>query len=340
MKPLTEIGIRLGTDKAEYHQFTEFYQEYFDKLAELHEKPKILEIGIANGESLKMYDEFFQNKAEIYGVDTVEKGHLFPANKSIKTLRGDILKADTIEKIKNFAGEGFDIIIDDGGHTMEQQQKALLNLWPLLKPGGYFVIEDLHTSSIEDYNPDKTTSTLLMLKGLEHAEYHESLYINEQTLKELDAEMESVIICENDFPQVGTQQPRMSITSMIVKKETEGVRIAREAIEAAKTPTIKHNLGGTDENAGVFDYTQQAGTVSNTNPVRTIEEPQLNTSPGTVTDKNPVKTITHADEHPEVLIKRELDAEPVIIPPARFPDKGTNPEYRQEKWPSGKLDEN
>lgn len=270
MKPLTEIGLKLGTDKAEYHEFTEFYQEYFEKVAALHPNPKILEIGILDGSSLIMYDEFFEGKARILGVDTAEKGSLFVKYPNITSLRGDILKQDCIEKIKNFTFadgnsslEGFDIIIDDGGHTMELQQKSLLNLWKFLKPGGYFIIEDLHTSALEDYNPDKTTTTLAMLKGLGEGEYYESAYVKEDILKELDSEMESVIVCENEFPQVRTQQPRVSITSLIVKKETEALKEARLKIEAAKIPIVEHNLGGQKDNAGDFFI---AGSTTNPNP--------------------------------------------------------------------------
>jgi len=250
MKPLTEIGLRLGTDKAEYHQFTEFYQEYFEKVASLNPTPKILEVGILDGGSLKMYDEFFDGKAKILGIDTAEKGSLFVKHPSITSLRGDILNPDSLEKIQKIISpegsseiDGFDIIIDDGGHTMEQQQKSLLNLWKFLKPGGYFIIEDLHTSALEDYNPDRTTTTLAMLKALGNGEFIESTYIKEDVLKALDAEMESVIVCENEFPQVRTQQPRVSITSLIVKKETDALREARLKIEAAKIPIVEHNFG-------------------------------------------------------------------------------------------------
>ena len=44
-------------------------------------------------------------------------------------------------------GNDFDIIIDDGGHTMKQQQISLGILFFAVKSGGYYVIEDLHTCS-------------------------------------------------------------------------------------------------------------------------------------------------------------------------------------------------
>ena len=40
----------------------------------------------------------------------------------------------------------FDIIIDDGGHSMYQQIVSLRTLMPLVKPGGLYVLEDLLTA--------------------------------------------------------------------------------------------------------------------------------------------------------------------------------------------------
>jgi hypothetical protein len=40
----------------------------------------------------------------------------------------------------------FDVVIDDGGHTMEQQINSFEELWPALNDGGVYIAEDLHTS--------------------------------------------------------------------------------------------------------------------------------------------------------------------------------------------------
>jgi len=50
-------------------------------------------------------------------------------------------------QIYGLIGDNFDIIIDDGGHTMKQQQISLKYLFNAVKPGGYYVLEDLHTCS-------------------------------------------------------------------------------------------------------------------------------------------------------------------------------------------------
>jgi len=48
-------------------------------------------------------------------------------------------------------GGDFDIIVDDGGHTMVQQITSLIELLPSLKSGGLYFLEDLQTSYLESY---------------------------------------------------------------------------------------------------------------------------------------------------------------------------------------------
>ena len=60
---------------------------------------------------------------------------------------GNNLLSNCEEILKRFISENggdFDMIIDDGGHTMEQMQVSLNYLWDELKSGGLYVIEDLH----------------------------------------------------------------------------------------------------------------------------------------------------------------------------------------------------
>lgn len=48
-------------------------------------------------------------------------------------------------------GSDFDIIIDDGGHTMQQQMLSLQLLWQAILPGGLYFCEDLETSWMLEY---------------------------------------------------------------------------------------------------------------------------------------------------------------------------------------------
>eukprot|EP01105_Mastigella_eilhardi_P006118 TRINITY_DN1772_c0_g1_i3.p2 TRINITY_DN1772_c0_g1~~TRINITY_DN1772_c0_g1_i3.p2 ORF type:complete len:118 (-),score=36.72 TRINITY_DN1772_c0_g1_i3:83-436(-) len=56
------------------------------------------------------------------------------------------------------SGGGFDVIVDDGGHSMRQQQTSLWHLWRALRPGGTYVVEDLQTSVITRYLDAPTTT--------------------------------------------------------------------------------------------------------------------------------------------------------------------------------------
>lgn len=67
-------------------------------------------------------------------------------------------QADTVF-LARFSAEAtadglFDVIIDDGGHTMNQQIASLEVLWKTVKPGGLYVIEDLQTSYWESFGGD------------------------------------------------------------------------------------------------------------------------------------------------------------------------------------------
>ncbi len=88
-------------------------------------------------------NEYFPN-AIICGADYQEFPHL---NKDrMKTFICDQLKNDSMENLVKEIGNDFDIIIDDGGHNTIAQQTTFGILFPCLKSGGYYIIEDLHTS--------------------------------------------------------------------------------------------------------------------------------------------------------------------------------------------------
>jgi len=119
---------------------------YEDLFAPLKEKElRILEIGVSSGGSVKMWEEYFP-KAQIVGFDRQEKCKGFETDR-IKIITGDQGDDNAIAAIP---GE-FDIIIDDGSHKVKHQRHTLRILWPMVKPGGYFIIEDLQTSYVDKY---------------------------------------------------------------------------------------------------------------------------------------------------------------------------------------------
>lgn len=143
---LTRIGRATATDKATFHGFTPIYERHFHGLR--NSPLKLLEVGVYEGSSMKMWEEYFL-QADLYGVD-ITWGYL-KHSFSDRVRLGLANQAAPEEMLRLFqtwkiAPESLDICIDDGGHRMSQQNRTIGICWPFLKSGGTFVIEDLHTA--------------------------------------------------------------------------------------------------------------------------------------------------------------------------------------------------
>ena len=139
MATLDEISIKYGTDKSSLlHGYTEKYQIYFEPLR--FENLKILEIGIQNGYSLKTWKEYFPNST-IFGIDVNDCTYLKEdrINPIVCNQTDNLL----LQEINSSHGP-FDIIIDDGSHVSDHMKDTFNFLFPLLKEGGIYVVEDLH----------------------------------------------------------------------------------------------------------------------------------------------------------------------------------------------------
>lgn len=165
---LRAIGYKRGTDKYK-HGYLPFYEHHF---APRRPEPlRLLEIGIQGGASLRMWKEFFPNGA-ITGCD-INKDAFF-AERRIECCYLDQSSRTALTEFRETHKEGFDIIIDDGSHKMRDQQISLALLFPMLKSGGFYAIEDLHTSiqtgtqrngSDWELKADLSNSTVRVLEG-------------------------------------------------------------------------------------------------------------------------------------------------------------------------------
>lgn len=179
-----ELGrLSMGrTDKGpDGHDYTEVYEHFF---APLKAEPiRILEIGIDRGGSLLMWRDYFP-KAQIFGIDIESRSdmdsdriHTFVADQSSREQLGAFLA--------KFPGP-YDVILDDGGHSMEQQQVSLGFLFGQVRPGGYYVVEDVHTSLPAFYpskwfgvDADGSNTTLRMLETFVRTGRFESRHMTE-----------------------------------------------------------------------------------------------------------------------------------------------------------------
>lgn len=142
MKALSELAKKFNTDKGVgFHDYTEVYDDYFDKLKD--QPLNFLEIGVFKGESLKLWEAYFKN-ANVIGLDINPdcKQYAGGRRKVYIGSQTDDVVLYTIAK----ENTSLSIIIDDGSHNWSHQIKTFNSAFPLLKPGGLYFIEDLHTS--------------------------------------------------------------------------------------------------------------------------------------------------------------------------------------------------
>ncbi len=120
-----------------------------------NKKIKFVEIGVANGGSLLMWQKYFGKNAKIIGIDLNPKAKKLEKN-GFKIYIGN-------QSDKNFWDYFFkkegkvDIILDDGGHKNLQQISTVHYSLPHIKNGGKIIVEDTSTSYLkkEFNNPSK-----------------------------------------------------------------------------------------------------------------------------------------------------------------------------------------
>lgn len=146
-KYLDSLAIKYETDKYNGHWYTPHYDFHFKKLR--NKKINLVEIGVGGydspqegGNSLRMWKEYFK-KGMIYGIDIHEKTGL--EQDRIKIFKGSQTDKQFLEEVCQQIGP-IDIIIDDGSHINGHVIASFKILFPLLKTGGIYVIEDLQTS--------------------------------------------------------------------------------------------------------------------------------------------------------------------------------------------------
>jgi hypothetical protein len=162
---LTELADYHGSDKgSKWHLYSEVYELFLQPIK--YEVRKVLEIGVWKGASVKMWRDYFPH-AIVHGIDILDTSPL--NSDTIKTHIANQANRTQLQAVVAASGGDFDIIVDDGGHTMIQQQVSFGFLFKHVRPGGYYVIEDVNTSIYALYRdtygatPNGEDTTLAMI---------------------------------------------------------------------------------------------------------------------------------------------------------------------------------
>jgi hypothetical protein len=139
---LDELGLKYRTDKSSGgHNYLALYERYFAPIR--GEKVKILEIGVLNGASLAVWEEYFPN-GTVIGADINNAVRRF-ARPRVEIA---IIDQSDIEQLVQLGLKHgpFDVIIEDGSHFWDHQITSLKTLFPFVKNGGIYIVEDLQTN--------------------------------------------------------------------------------------------------------------------------------------------------------------------------------------------------
>jgi cephalosporin hydroxylase len=151
MTPLCELARKHETDKGGQHfrygggdsdtnhNYTPVYHHLFAE--DRNEVRNVLEIGVHQGSSVRMWKEYFP-RAQIVGIDTNSEC-LRHAEDRIVVITADQNNPEQLRQAVYGHGPKFDLIVDDGSHERQHQIVSMQTLLPYLEDWGYYVIEDI-----------------------------------------------------------------------------------------------------------------------------------------------------------------------------------------------------
>jgi predicted O-methyltransferase YrrM len=155
---MDDIAQRLGhlTDKF----CLGYYPNYWRLARQIGPAGRILEVGVENGGSMRMWQELFP-EGLVVGVDINENADWAGAVK--------IVASQDSPEMANLARKvspgGYDLIVDDASHDGHLSQKTFRLLFPLVKPGGWYVLEDWAIGYLPGYSSKRGDSMLRLAES-------------------------------------------------------------------------------------------------------------------------------------------------------------------------------
>ncbi|WP_101068339.1 class I SAM-dependent methyltransferase [Roseovarius salinarum] len=172
---LTDLADRYGSDKgSRKHRYTELYHMLFNPFRQ--RKITFLEMGLLIGgpehgvsadretsdlPSVRMWLEYFP-KARIHGLDVSDFSWF--EHPRFTFHRCDLEERAQIAAASEAIRPAPDIVIDDASHASHHQQNAFLEVFPRMKSGGLYVIEDLRWQP-ESYEQPGITKTAPLFRS-------------------------------------------------------------------------------------------------------------------------------------------------------------------------------
>lgn len=202
------------TDKVTTHTYQIMYGRFLLPYYAQNPGMKMLEIGLGcdmgygPGASTALWKKLFP-KAELweaeYDAKCVEKNK--DKLTGFNVLTGDQGNLSVLNSWVQESGGNFDVVIDDGGHKNCQIWNSFLRLWPTVKPGGLYFIEDMQVGKNPRYRNYSTGETcnkdLIVMDKLK--EYMDIMIYEDQKRKFQESDIE-FIFCQHEACVVGKKK--------------------------------------------------------------------------------------------------------------------------------------
>ena len=237
-----------GNNSDKWENYLVTYSAEFDQYKKTHNTIRLLEIGVQNGGSLQIWKKYFGITSEIVGLDIDENVCKMNLGAGIETFCFD---ASDREKLKTFSEDRpFDIIIDDGSHMCAHVIESFKALFNKVKPGGIFIVEDVHTSYYPQFGGGlrAKTSSMKYFKNL--LDLINIFHINDEQFKSKLSEDES-------YFYKWIESIKFVDSMIIVKKRTEErTEPVKRIMTGVYAPVNETNMSVGKEK-GWFENTQK-----------------------------------------------------------------------------------
>jgi hypothetical protein len=223
-----------------WHHYFDIYHNHFQRYR--NQPVKILEIGVFQGGSLQMWKNYFGSNAIVYGVDIDQECKKFE-EENIKIFIGDQADRSFLRALREQIGI-VDILIDDGGHKMDQQIHTFEELYPAVHENGIYLIEDLHTSYWQEYgggfkNRESFIEYSKHFIDKLNAWHSHSPELEPDALTKSATGLhiyDSVLVIEK-YPN--PNKPKVSMTGQGIKEEHQSLRLDT-SLQQSQTKTLEN----------------------------------------------------------------------------------------------------
>jgi hypothetical protein len=138
------------TDGRGIFKWRHYFGAYHRHLGRFRGRPvNVVEVGVFAGGSLQMWRDYFGDECQVFGVDIVEECRTYEGD-GIRVFVGDQGDRSFWRAFREQVPH-VDVLIDDGGHLVDQQVVTLEEMLPHMAPGGVYICEDIVNNEFAAY---------------------------------------------------------------------------------------------------------------------------------------------------------------------------------------------